>query len=130
MHHAYSDTEKDPHSPHFIKDVWGLTMKTKNIYLDYLNYKKEPEPAFRDRYPTWKALDRISDLWVTRIAFGVATSLFMSPSPPYWWLYLLLPIHFFMGPIHGAIVNWCGHTIRVANSTTKIIARTPYPWTS
>src|SRR6187402_962421 len=58
MHHAYSDTEGDPHSPHFIKDVWGLMIKTKNIYNEYLKYKKEPEPAFRDRYPTWKTMDR------------------------------------------------------------------------
>src|SRR5690606_16774873 len=25
------------------------------------------------------------------------------------WMYLLLPTHFLMGPIHGAIVHWCGH---------------------
>jgi stearoyl-CoA desaturase (delta-9 desaturase) len=25
------------------------------------------------------------------------------------WLYLLLPVHSVMGPVHGAIVNWCGH---------------------
>jgi stearoyl-CoA desaturase (delta-9 desaturase) len=24
-------------------------------------------------------------------------------------MYLLLPIHFLMGPVHGAIVNWAGH---------------------
>src|SRR6187399_1139253 len=53
MHHAYSDTEKDPHSPHFIKDVWGLMIKTKNIYLEYRRYKLEPEAQFLDRYPTW-----------------------------------------------------------------------------
>ena len=28
MHHAYSDTEKDPHSPHFFKDVWSMTAST------------------------------------------------------------------------------------------------------
>src|SRR5450755_5023921 len=42
MHHAYSDTEKDPHSPEFFKDVWSMTMQTKNIYMDYLLYRKEP----------------------------------------------------------------------------------------
>src|SRR5450432_4860208 len=71
MHHAYSDTEKDPHSPHFFKDVWNMTMETKNIYMDYLLHKKEPEPAFRGNYPNWPVVDRISDLWVTRIAFGI-----------------------------------------------------------
>jgi stearoyl-CoA desaturase (Delta-9 desaturase) len=92
MHHAYSDTEKDPHSPHFFKDVWSMTMQTKNIYLEFLRHKKEPEPAFRGNYPTWPALDRISDHWITRV-----------------------PIHFFMGPIHGAAVNWCGHKYGYSN---------------
>ena len=26
-----------------------------------------------------------------------------------WWMYLFLPIHFLIGPIQGAIVNWAGH---------------------
>lgn len=115
MHHAYSDTEKDPHSPHFIEDVWGLMIKTKNIYLDYLKYKKEPEPAFRDRYPTWPFIDRLSDSWVTRIAFGIGYTAFYIAFATHWWLFLLLPIHFFMGPIHGAIVNWCGHKYGYSN---------------
>src|ERR1700748_10857 len=58
MHHAYSDTEKDPHSPHFIKDVWSLMMKTKNIYVQYVQYKIEPEEQFIDRYPEWPLLDK------------------------------------------------------------------------
>src|SRR5208337_5628587 len=33
MHHAYSDTEKDPHSPHFFKDIWHMMNETKNIYM-------------------------------------------------------------------------------------------------
>lgn len=115
MHHAYSDTEKDPHSPHFIEDVWGLMIKTKNIYLDYLKYKLEPEPAFRDRYPTWAPLDRLSDLWVTRIAFGVGYTAFYVAFATHWWLFVLLPVHYFMGPIHGAIVNWCGHKYGYSN---------------
>jgi stearoyl-CoA desaturase (delta-9 desaturase) len=30
-------------------------------------------------------------------------------------MFLLLPIHFFMGPIHGAAVNWCGHKYGYSN---------------
>src|SRR5262249_16171741 len=26
-----------------------------------------------------------------------------------WWQWLFLPMQYMMGPIHGAIVNWCGH---------------------
>jgi stearoyl-CoA desaturase (delta-9 desaturase) len=32
-----------------------------------------------------------------------------------WWMFLLLPIHFLMGPLHGAIVNWCGHKYGYSN---------------
>src|ERR1700686_5304135 len=58
MHHAYSDTEKDPHSPHFFKDVWGLTMKTKDGYLKYAQNRSEPEPQFAGPYPVWPLMDR------------------------------------------------------------------------
>src|SRR5215469_18926267 len=58
MHHTYSDTEKDPHSPHFFKDVFGMMWKTKVIYLAYQRHKIEPEPQFRDRYPSWPLIDR------------------------------------------------------------------------
>lgn len=115
MHHAYSDTEKDPHSPHFIKDVWGLMIKTKNIYLEYHWHKTEPEPQFRDRYPTWPAIDRYADRWLTRLFFVAMYISFYIAFAPYWWLYLLLPFHFFMGPLHGAIVNWCGHKYGYSN---------------
>jgi stearoyl-CoA desaturase (delta-9 desaturase) len=115
MHHAYSDTEKDPHSPHFIEDVWGLMIKTKNIYLEYVKFKIEPEPAFRDRYPTWPLIDRIGDLWITRSVFILIYIAFYVYFAEYWWMFLLLPIHFLMGPIHGAIVNWCGHKYGYSN---------------
>jgi stearoyl-CoA desaturase (delta-9 desaturase) len=115
MHHAYSDTEKDPHSPHFFKDVIGMMIQTKNIYLDYVRFKIEPEPAFRDNYPTWPLIDRIGDLWITRSLFIIFYITFYIQFAEYWWMFLLLPIHFLMGPIHGAVVNWCGHKYGYSN---------------
>ncbi|GAB3911223.1 acyl-CoA desaturase [Mucilaginibacter boryungensis] len=115
MHHAYSDTEKDPHSPHFIKDVWGLMMKTKTIYLDYRKYKLEPEAQFIDRYPTWSFVDRFGDLWITRLFFVAFYIGFYVMFANHWYLWMLLPFHFIMGPLHGAIVNWCGHKYGYSN---------------
>ena len=45
----------------------------------------------------------------SRLAWGTAYTLFYINFATAWWQYLLLPIHFLMGPIHGAIVNWGGH---------------------
>src|SRR6478609_6645894 len=46
MHHVYSDTEKDPHSPHFFKDVWGMMMHTRNIYNSFVTRQGMPEEQF------------------------------------------------------------------------------------
>lgn len=128
MHHAYSDTEKDPHSPHFFRDVWQMTMHTKDIYLDYVKYNAQPEKAFRGNYPEWPLIDRISDSWITRIGFGIGYGAFYFAFAPSAWLYLLLPVHFFMGPVHGAIVNWCGHKYGYSNYDNEDHSKNSLPW--
>jgi len=127
MHHAYSDTEKDPHSPHFIKDVWGLMMKTKRIYQDFVRYKTEPAPEFKGNYPTWGWLDKISDSWAVRIGFGTLYTLFYVAFATHWWMFALLPVHFLIGPIQGAIVNWCGHKYGYSNFDNEDHSRNSLP---
>jgi len=128
MHHAYSDTEKDPHSPHFFKDVFGMMIATKNMYLAYLWHKVEPETAFRGNYPEWPLIDRIGDSWIWRIFCGLFYIWFYVAFATHWWMFLLLPIHFLMGPIHGAIVNWCGHKYGYANHDNEDHSKNSLPW--
>jgi len=128
MHHSYSDTEKDPHSPHFFKDVWQMTMHTKDIYLDYAKNKVQPERAFSGKYPEWPIIDKIGDSWIFRIAFGMLYVLFYVHFATHWWMFLLLPIHFFMGPIHGALVNWCGHKYGYSNYDNDDHSRNTIPF--
>ncbi len=33
----------------------------------------------------------------------------------HWWQFLFLPLHWTMGPLHEAIVNWCGHRYSYRN---------------
>jgi stearoyl-CoA desaturase (Delta-9 desaturase) len=111
MHHAYSDTEKDPHSPHFYKNVFSMMSVTKDIYNDHLNDRIPVEDRFSRDIPKWPLIDKMGDAWISRILWGTAYALFYIKFVPTdcWYLYLLLPIHFLMGPVHGAIVNWSGH---------------------
>jgi stearoyl-CoA desaturase (Delta-9 desaturase) len=113
MHHAYSDTEKDPHSPHFFKEVFTMMLETKRIYYGIISGEFKAEEKFYKNYPVWDSLDKFGDSWFSRIAFGTIYTLFYIYFVPaggmYWMLYLLLPIHYLMGPVHGAIVNWAGH---------------------
>ena len=128
MHHAYSDTEKDPHSPHFFKDVFGMMIATKNMYMNYLQYKIQPEPAFQGNYPEWPIVDKIGNSWGWRIACGLFYIGFYIAFANHWWLYILLPIHFLMGPLHGAIVNWCGHKYGYSNHDNDDHSKNSLPW--
>lgn len=109
MHHAYSDTEKDPHSPLFYSNVATMMWSTKERYDDFAYYRKKPEPRFEGGVPEWPLLDKIGQNWGARLAWcALYVGVYVAFAPNIWW-YLLLPMHFLMGPIHGAIVNWGGH---------------------
>lgn len=115
MHHAYSDTEKDPHSPHFFKDVFEMMWTTRKIYNDYVKHLREPDNEFKGNYPEWPLIDRIGDSWPSRLGFVLFYIAFYAIFATQWWMFLLLPIHFLMGPVHGATVNWCGHKYGYSN---------------
>jgi stearoyl-CoA desaturase (Delta-9 desaturase) len=127
MHHTYSDTQKDPHSPHFFKDIWQMMVQTKNIYMGYVNYKTEPEEAFKGNYPEWPWLDKFADSWVTRVLFALGYTAFYVVYATNPFLYLLLPIQWLMGPVQGAIVNWCGHKYGYSNFDNKDHSKNTLP---
>ncbi|TDH27242.1 acyl-CoA desaturase [Segetibacter sp. 3557_3] len=110
MHHTYSDTEKDPHSPHFFKDVWQMMFHTAAIFRGFVRGTNIPEEQFTREYlPQWDRVDKIGHHIAGRLIFGALyTAFYVHFAPNPWW-YLLLPINFLMGPIQGAVVNWCGH---------------------
>ena len=109
MHHAYSDTEKDPHSPHFFKDVMGMMMHTREIFHGLVTKTIKVSPKFLGNYPEWPKLDQFGYGNFSRLIWVVLYIIYYVYFATAWWMYLLLPIHFLMGPIHGAVVNWCGH---------------------
>ncbi|MBX0293255.1 fatty acid desaturase, partial [Hymenobacter sp. HSC-4F20] len=89
--------------------AFSMMWKTKNIYNDVLNHRVEPERRFDGDYPLWSALEKLGDSYFSRIGWGVFYVMFYISFATQWWMFLLLPIHFLMGPVHGAIVNWSGH---------------------
>lgn len=112
MHHEYSDTEKDPHSPHHNKNIFQMMWNTREEYLRYYEEKNIP-PQFKGGYPVWPVMERVAESMFSRfffIALYVAVYAFaifnLGASP--WWA-LLLPVHFIVGPVQGAMVNWFGH---------------------
>lgn len=109
MHHAYSDTPKDPHTPWEYGNAFTMMWATKKRYSALVNRTETPEARFDGGYPEWDALDRFGDSWISRLMWGTIITLIYIQYATSPWLFLLLPIHWLLGPVHGAIVNWCGH---------------------
>lgn len=128
LHHAYADTEKDPHSPSYSDNLFDMMWKTKNNYNDLLNDRANIEEKFKKNVPNWMFIEKLGDLWVSRIAWGVLYTLFyiyFATSP---WQYLLLPIHYLMGPVHGVIINWFAHKYGYVNFKVNDTARNLLPF--
>jgi stearoyl-CoA desaturase (delta-9 desaturase) len=128
MHHAYSDTEKDPHTPQFFKEVFSIMMHTKKIYNDVLNHRIEVDPKFDRNFPEYPAIDKIADSWASRLTFAAFYITFYIIFATHWWMFLFLPIHFLIGPIQGAIVNWAGHKYGYRNFDSPDQSKNTLVW--
>lgn len=128
MHHAYSDSEKDPHSPHNHGNALGMMWATKRIYDDYAYRRVDPEARFDGGVPEWPLIDRLGQQWPARILWGALYVGFYVAFATAPWQYALLPIHFVIGPIHGAIVNWCGHKYGYRNFDSSDHSVNSLPW--
>jgi stearoyl-CoA desaturase (delta-9 desaturase) len=123
MHHAFSDTPQDPHSPENFKNVFSMILATKKTYDDYTYRRVDPEPRFDGGTPEWAFIDKLGTSWTMRILWGLSYTAVYFAFATHWWMYLLLPAHFIMGPIHGAIVNWCGHRYGYRNFPNGDVSR-------
>ena len=118
IHHAYTDTEHDPHSPSYDKSIWAMMWRTKNIYSGIMKRKVKVEERFTKNVPDWRWFDVMADNIVTRIIWIGLYVWFYIAFAPYWWLFLLLPFHIVMGPLHGVIINWFAHKYGEVNFKT------------
>ncbi len=117
-HHAYSDSELDPHSPHQSSNVFTMMWKTKKRYGGISRRKLAVEKRFLGGYPEWPLLDGIGESYIGRTAWVVAYFFFYLAFVTAWWQWLLFPFTIAIGPVHGAIVNWCGHKYGYRNWNT------------
>jgi stearoyl-CoA desaturase (delta-9 desaturase) len=126
-HHAYADTERDPHAPGFFSNAVTMMWATAQRYGAHLDRTSSPEPRFLGGYPEWPLIDRLASSWTSRLAWGTAWTLLYLWLATAWWQFLLLPIQWAMGPVHGAIVNWCGHRYGYRNFRTRDRSRNSLP---
>jgi stearoyl-CoA desaturase (delta-9 desaturase) len=133
LHHAHSDTPQDPHSPHESKGLWSMMW---NTFQTYQSYQKDQNlaPKILTAYtPYWSNFEKVVDthFWGTFVAGAPITLIYFalwSFTSLDWYIFLLLPLHWILGPIQGAIVNWCGHKYGYRNCATTDQSRNTLPW--
>jgi stearoyl-CoA desaturase (Delta-9 desaturase) len=119
MHHAYTDTDKDPHSPQNDSNIFVMMWRSRQLTVNIFNHKGVIEPRFLRNLPDWPALDRIAHATLSRIIWiGIYVTIYILFAPSAWW-FLLLPIHILMVPIQGAIINWFAHKYGSINFEQK-----------
>ncbi|MEM1318613.1 MAG: acyl-CoA desaturase [Bacteroidota bacterium] len=128
QHHAHADTEHDPHSPSNSPNLFSMMWETKNNYNDILKEKVAIDDRLRIGLPKWNLVEKIGNAWASRIVWIILYTIFYVFFATSWWMYLLLPIHFVMGPFHGAIINWFAHKYGYTNFETKDTSKNFLPF--
>ncbi len=126
LHHAFADTEQDPHSPKYSRNIFDMMWKTAKLYTQITYKKANIEERFTRNVPEWLKFDLFAGHILTRIAWTagyVAIYYFLATA---WWQWLLLPITLIMAPVHGAIINWFAHKVgyrkyEVNNTSTNFL---------
>mgnify|MGYP006266483223 FL=1 len=130
LHHEHADTENDVHSPKYDKSLMSMMLRTARTYNDILEEKTFIDPKYKKALPYWKPMESIADSWVARVFWLVVYTAFYVAFVPddALWLYILLPIHYTMGPVHGAIINWFSHKYGYVNFKVNDTSKNMLPF--
>lgn len=115
MHHAFADTEKDPHSPKYDANVFSMMWRTKTTYQDINKKRIAVDEKFTKNVPQWASFDKFASSRVSRLAWTAIYITFFIVFATAWWQWLFLPIAILMAPIHGVIINWFAHIYGYTN---------------
>jgi len=118
IHHAYTDTENDPHSPSYDKNLFSMMWRTSATYVGIMYGRINVEERFSKNLPDWSWFDRWGNTWLSRIIWSAFYVWFYITFAPSAWWFLLVPVHIMMGPIHGVIINWFAHKYGDVNFET------------
>ena len=128
LHHAYADTEKDPHSPKYDESVFAMMWRTKSIYQAINKKKIKIDEKFTINVPEWPSFDKFASSWGSRLGWGIGYTLFFAAFATAWWQWLFLPMAYLMAPIHGAIINWFAHIYGYVNFKVKDTSKNFLPF--
>ncbi|MFL3660412.1 MAG: acyl-CoA desaturase [Polaribacter sp.] len=128
MHHAYTDTEKDPHSPSHDPNLFAMMWKTKTIYQDINDQNIAVDAKFTKNVPQWKSFDAFASSRFSRLLWISFYIVFFAYFTTALWQWALLPVALLMAPIHGVIINWFAHIYGYVNYKMSNTSKNLFPF--
>lgn len=127
MHHAYTDTEKDPHSPGYSSNVFKMMSRTNMFYMGIYKGTLQVDDKFMKNIPDWPAFDKWALTWKSSVLWSLIYISYYIIFATAWWMFLLIPVHILMGPVHGTIINWFAHKYGYTNFKVNNTSRNLLP---
>lgn len=126
LHHAHTDTEHDPHSPHNSPNMFTLLWQTRNSYRNIYIGKADVENKYTKDLPVWESFDYMAHSIAAKIVWTALYVTFYAIFATQWWMWLFLPITLVMGAFQGVAVNWWAHrfgyeTYKMDNTSKNIL---------
>lgn len=119
MHHAYTDTEKDPHSPKYSPNVFAMMWRARMAYQRIVKGRSKDSEHFTKGLPDWPAFDKWAGSFFSRLLWVLGYTAIYILFAPSLWFFFLLPLTIAMSAIHGAIINWYAHKYGYKNFELK-----------
>ena len=76
LHHAHTDTIRDPHSPAYSSNMISMMLRTSKIYMRILDGKWQVPQRFTKNLPEWHWLDELGNSRWSRTGWIVAYTVF------------------------------------------------------
>jgi len=133
LHHAYTDTEHDPHSPMITPNLFAMLWYTRNSYNDIFIGKTIVDEKYKKDLPQWDWFDKMTHNWKMRVFCALVYVGIYACLATHWWMYLFLPITIAMGAFQGTIVNWWAHkfgyeNFKMENTSKNIVPVDLFFW--
>jgi stearoyl-CoA desaturase (delta-9 desaturase) len=71
LHHAHTDTELDPHSPSFSKNIFAMMWRTRTIYARIFSGKEVVDQKYTKNVPEWDKFDRWANSGLSRLLWVI-----------------------------------------------------------
>lgn len=105
-----------------------MMMRTNRIYMGIYNHTLPVEEKFTKNVPDWPWFDKWALTWKSSIFWSLFYISYYVLFATAWWMYLLIPVHILMGPVHGTIVNWFAHKYGYTNFKVNNTSRNLLPF--